>query len=150
MLSALDGLFRNWIAGGILSCVTHIWISFKIPQFPGNGILDGELGDLGFSWTCTFLFQMILRVTNVRTLSFCHPEMENPLWKALCDVGSYTPFLDHNQTPNIWVHSGLRLLCMAWMVTTAFSHLISFHLGQNVSSKKKQCKNTDKIIHVVF
>lgn len=148
MLSALDGLFRNWIAGGFLACVTRIWISFKIPQFPGNGILDSELGEVGFSWTSTILFQMILQVTHVRALSFCHPEMERHLWKALWDLmlGVTHPFLDHNQTTEyIWVHSGLRLLWMAQMVTTAFSRLICFHLGQ-----KCVCKNTDKIIHIVF
>lgn len=56
--SALEDLFRNWIASDFLSCTIHILILFQVPQSPCNGILDGELGNADFSWTLPILRHM--------------------------------------------------------------------------------------------
>lgn len=58
VLSALEDLFRNWIAGDFLSCTIQILILFQVPRSPCNGILDGELGDVDFSWTLPILRHM--------------------------------------------------------------------------------------------
>lgn len=128
MLSALDDLFRNWIASAFLLYTTHTWILFKVPQSSCNGILDDVRRSRFF--LDVYLFMPYGSTGNTCQYSVI---LSFTIWKAPLKstltpaIAIHSKKVSSVRAPRVWCTWTLKseitpsLLCLAQMFATETS-----------------------------